>query len=223
MNNIQDGLTAEAKANMLANLQLEINSRKEKLRAQCDVQCASLQSRLERRVNRIPTVTRQTTLLDLLKASAPAQPVAAPAPATKTTVTKKTSAPAPAPATRKTRTAPPTNPSSSAAATSSPDNRRVKTAPKTTKPTPSYAKATQTTRTKKRSSDEMSGTDKENAEMQVPKKRTRAPVQKPASAAPTTRATRAASRTKTTKSHVLSPKTNTANVKKPAARSARPR
>ncbi|CAG5174164.1 uncharacterized protein ALTATR162_LOCUS7741 [Alternaria atra] len=226
MNNIQDGLTAEAKANMLANLQIEIDSRKEKLRAQYDAQCASMQSRLERRVNRIPTVTRQTTLLDLLKASAPAQPVAVPAPTAKVVAPKKTSAPAPAPApaARKTRNAVPTNPSSSAAATSSPDNRRIKPVPKSTKPTPAYAKATKGTRAKKRSSDEMSGTDKENAQLPVPKKRTRTVAQKPPpAAAPATRATRAASRTKTSTSQVLSPKTNSANVKKPAARSARPR
>jgi hypothetical protein len=224
MNNIKDGFTAEAKANMLANLQ--IDSRKEKLRAQCDAQCASMQSRLERRVNRIPTVTRQTTLLDLLKASAPAQPVAVPAPTTKTVPSKKTSAPAPAaPAARKTRNAAPANPipSSSAPATSSPDTRRVKPAPKTNKPTPTYAKETKTTRAKKRSSDEMSGEDKENTDLPVPKKRTRNVVQKPTPAAPTTRATRAASRTKTTTSQVLSPKTNVANVRKPAARSVRPR
>ncbi|KAI4920594.1 hypothetical protein J4E85_009361 [Alternaria conjuncta] len=222
MNNIKDGITAEAKANMLANLQIELDSRKEKLRAH-------MQSRLERRVNRIPTVTRQTTLLDLLKASAPAQPVAtatAPAPI-KTAPPKKTSAPAPAPASRKTRAAPTTSipTSSSAPATSSPDTRRAKPAAKA-KPTPTYAQPTKTTRAKKRSSDELSGEDKENADLPVPKKRARAPTQKsaPAAAAPTTRATRAASRTKTTtSSHVLSPKTNTANVRKPAARSARPR
>jgi hypothetical protein len=223
MNNIKDGFTAEAKANMLVNLQIEIDSRKEKLRAQCDAQCASMQSRLERRVNRIPTVTRQTTLLDLLKASAPAQPVAVPAPTIKTVPSKKTSAPAPA--ARKTRNAAPANPipSSSAPATSSPDTRRVKPAPKTNKPTPTYAKETKTTRAKKRSSDEMSGEDKENTDLPVPKKRTRNVVQKPTPAAPTTRATRAASRTKTTTSQVLSPKTNAANVRKPAARSVRPR
>jgi hypothetical protein len=222
------GLTAEAKASVLSNLRLEIDARVEKLRAQCDAQCASLQSRLERRVNRIPVVTRQTTLLELLKTDAEYMGEPAPAPPTtrvKTAaVTKK--AAAPAPATRKTRNAAPTNAiATSSAAPASASEERPRSAPKPNKPTPAYAKATKTTQAKKRSSDDMSSEDKENAELPAPKKRTKAApaAQKPA--APTTRATRATSRsTKTAPAHVLSPKNNAANARKPAApRTTRPR
>ncbi|KAJ6282657.1 hypothetical protein J3E71DRAFT_380097, partial [Bipolaris maydis] len=243
MNNIASGLTAEAKANMLANLQIELNSRIEKLRAQCEAQCASMQSRLERRVNRIPIVTRQTTLANLLKASAPVQPITAPAPPTKVTTTTATTTTATTTtaatkktagtgtAGRKPRNAVPSAPSSRPA--SSPEVRIKSTSnPKTTKTVPTYAKATKTARAKKRSSDEMSGEDKENSELPVPKKRTRNVAPKAATekaektATGTTRSTRAGSRTKPTSGgHVLSPKTNAANARKPApaARSVRPR
>jgi len=226
MNNLADGITAEAKANMLTNLQIEIDSRTEKLRAQCDAQCASMQSRLERRVNRIPVVTRQTTLLQLLKVSAPAPPVVVAAPPAKPAPTKK----ATATATRKARTAAPTNAATgSSSRPASSLEERVKPVAKATKPTPAYAKATKNTRAKKRSSDEMSGEDKagedkENTDLPVPKKRTRTIARKPSAPTATVRSTRAASRTKpAAAAHVLSPKTNAANVRKPAARSARPR
>lgn len=249
MNNIAGGLTAEAKANMLANLQIELNSRIEKLRSQCEAQCASMQSRLERRVNRIPVVTRQTTLANLLKASAPVQLITAPAPPTKvttttavtTTSTTTTAATKKAAGTgtagRKPRNAVPSAPSSRPA--SSPEVRIKSTSTtKTTntKTVPTYAKATKTARAKKRSSDELSGEDKENSELPVPKKRTRnvAPktevekaekAEKKTTASGTTRSTRAGSRTKPAGGHVLSPKTNAANARKPApaARSVRPR
>ncbi|KAF1359498.1 hypothetical protein EJ07DRAFT_120359 [Lizonia empirigonia] len=72
-------ITEEAKAAMLANFDLEINARKEKLRAMCEAQCASLRSRLERRVNRVPATKRQMPLIELL--APPPPPVkSAPAP-----------------------------------------------------------------------------------------------------------------------------------------------
>lgn len=215
MNGFQGGLTAEAKAAMLANLQLELNARKEKLRAQCEAQCASLQSRLERRVNRIPATKRQMSLIDLLDASSMA--LAAPV---KAATAKK--APAPAPATRKPRTTPTTTTTSRPAA---PATKAMATAPagKAT-----LTKEPKATRAKKRNSDELSSEDKENAaELAVPKKRARAATHKPAAAtktAPTTRTTRAASRTKAVPAQVLSPKNDNANARsKPAARSTRPR
>ncbi|EMD63314.1 hypothetical protein GGP41_005315 [Bipolaris sorokiniana] len=247
MNNITSGLTAEAKGNMLANLQIELNSRIEKLRAQCEAQCASMQSRLERRVNRIPVVTRQTTLANLLKASAPVRLITAPAPPTKvtdttaiTTTTTTTAATKKTVGTgtagRKPRNAVPSAPSSRPA--SSPEVRIKSTSTNktiNTKAVPTYAKATKTARAKKRSSDELSGEDKENSELPVPKKRTRNVAPKAATekvekaekttTTGTTRSTRAGSRTKPAGGHVLSPKTNAANVRKPApaARSVRPR
>jgi hypothetical protein len=247
MNNIAGGLSTEAKTNMLANLQIELDARIEKLRAQCDAQCASMQARLERRVNRIPVVTRQTTLVNLLKAAAPVQPVTAPVPSAKTTTTVATTTKTTAitttkkpigtgTAARKTRNAAPSNVSATSARPTSSQEERVKptTKPTTTKTTPAYAKPTKTARAKKRSSDELSGEDKENSELPVPKKRTRTTAQKPATEKPekaekpattnNTRPTRAGSRTKpATAGHVLSPKNNAANARKPAARSVRPR
>ncbi|KAF1839921.1 uncharacterized protein K460DRAFT_360304 [Cucurbitaria berberidis CBS 394.84] len=218
MSDLTHALTAEAKAAMVANLQLEIAARQEKLRAQCEAQCASLRSRLERRVNRIPPTKRQMLLVDLLDASLPAAKptLAKTAPANK--------APAPAPATRKTRTVPPATSSRSAAPKEEPKPAVAKTAPK-----PTITKEMKSTRGKKRGSDEVSSEDKENAaELAVPKKRVRTATTKaPAAAKPaaTTRTTRAASRTKTAPTQVLSPKNNNANARsKPAAaRSTRPR
>ncbi|KAH8733051.1 hypothetical protein GQ44DRAFT_17825 [Phaeosphaeriaceae sp. PMI808] len=104
-------LTSEAKTAMIANLQLELEARKEKLRAMCEAQCASLRSRLERRVNRVPATKRDMPLVELL---APKPTVTkaetttvksvkeAPTKVTKAPVTRKP-APAPAPATRRTR------------------------------------------------------------------------------------------------------------------------
>lgn len=251
MTNITDGITADAKTNMIINLQIEIEARIEKLRAQCEAQCTSMRSRLERRVNRVPMVTRQTALVDLLKASAPKQPVIAPAPAEKTTTaaptttvktntaTTKAAGTTTNTAGRKTRTAAPSNASASSRPTSShtsSQEERVKSTTKTTKLTPAYAKPTQTARAKKRSSNDLSGEDKENSELPVPKKRTRTVAQKPAAEKPekvekgekpaavgSTRSTRAGSRTKPAAGQVLSPKNNAANARKPAARSVRPR
>ncbi|USP77181.1 uncharacterized protein yc1106_04455 [Curvularia clavata] len=246
MTSITDGIAADAKSNMILNLQIEIEARIEKLRAQCQAQCTSMRSRLERRVNRVPMVTRQTALVDLLKASAPTQPAIPPALAAnvtiaapitaKTTTTKKAAGTATNTAARKTRTAAPSNASASSRPTSS-QEERVKTTTKPTKPTPAYAKPTQTARAKRRSSNDLSGEDKENSELPVPKKRTRTIAQKPAAEKPektekgdkpatvgSTRSTRAGSRTKPAAGQVLSPKNNAANARKPAAaRNVRPR
>lgn len=250
MTNITDGITADAKSNMIFNLQIEVEARIEKLRAQCQAQCTSMRSRLERRVNRVPMVTRQTALVDLLKASAPTQPVIAPVPAAnatifaptiaKTTTIKKVAGTATNTVARKTRTAAPGNASASSRPTSShtsSQEERVKTTAKTTKQTPAYAKPTQTARAKRRSSNDLSGEDKENSELPVPKKRTRTITQKPAAeksekvekaekpaTVGSTRSTRAGSRTKPAAGQVLSPKNNAANARKPAAaRNVRPR
>ena len=194
----------------------------------CEAQCASLKSRLERRVNRVPATKRQMPLIELL--APPPPPSAKPAPApVKAAPAKKAPAPAPAPA-RKTRAAPATTTTASRPAT-------VKAAPKpavksaakpVAKHAPSKSVPTTSTRGKKRTSDEASE-DKENvsADLDVPKKRVRAAtttakqtvVSKPA--APTTRATRTASR-KTAPAEVLSPKNNNSRAK-PATRSVRPR
>ncbi|KAF2869373.1 hypothetical protein BDV95DRAFT_620617 [Massariosphaeria phaeospora] len=93
-------LTAEAKATMRANLELELATRREKLVAMCDAQCASLQSRLERRINRVPANKRHMnimTFIDSFSAKAAAQ-----APTRK----KEAASAAPALNNRKTRAAP---------------------------------------------------------------------------------------------------------------------
>ncbi|KAF2729676.1 hypothetical protein EJ04DRAFT_568431 [Polyplosphaeria fusca] len=59
-------ISAEAKASMMVNLELEINARREKLLSMCEAQVASLQSRLERRVNRIPASKRSMNVIELL-------------------------------------------------------------------------------------------------------------------------------------------------------------
>ena len=187
-------------------------------------QCASLRSRLERRVNRVPASKRELLLVDLL---APPPPTPAPAPPAKsapakvapTKATSKT-VPVSAPAARKPRPA---------LATAS---QKALSKPGTTAAKPVSAKDAKSARAKKRGSDEISSEDKENAaenavELAVAKKRVRAAtlkqpaVTKPAS---TGRATRAASR-KTVPAgakEVLSPK-NSNTKQKPATRSVRTR
>ncbi|KAF9699693.1 hypothetical protein EKO04_002524 [Ascochyta lentis] len=218
-------ITEEAKAAMLANFDLEISARKEKLRAMCEAQCASLRSRLERRVNRVPATKRQMPLIELL---APPPPPAKAVPAPVKAPAKKASAPALAPPpARKTRAAPATTTSRPATAKEAP-----KPAPKPASKhtySKSAPKASTMTRGKKRSSDEIAGEDKENAsaDLAVSKKRVRAAttttkqpvVSKPT--APAARSTRAASR-KTAPAEVLSPKNNNSRAK-PATRSVRPR
>lgn len=190
----------------------------------CEAQCASLRSRLERRVNRVPATKRQMPLIELL--APPPPPVkSAPAPV-KAAPTKKAPGPAPAPA-RKTRAAPATTTSRAGTVKEAP-----KPAPKPAAKhtySKSAPKVPTITRGKKRSSDELASEDKENAtvDLAVPKKRVRAAttttkqpaVTKPA--APAARSTRAASR-KTAPAEVLSPKNNNARAK-PATRSVRPR
>jgi hypothetical protein len=238
-------MTAEAKASLIKNFELEskyclylrsfesflicpVEARRQKLRGMAAAQCASLRSRLERRVNRVPASKREVLLVDLLapppptpapalpaksvptkvaptKASAKTVPVSAPAPA-----------PAPAPATRRPR---------SALATAS---QKAVSKSTTTTSKPTSAKDAKSARAKKRGSDEISNEDKENAaELEVSKKRVRAAtlkqpaVTKPAS---TGRATRAASRKTAPASanQVLSPK-NSNTKQKPATRSVRTR
>ncbi|KAL1603548.1 hypothetical protein SLS60_005136 [Paraconiothyrium brasiliense] len=165
-------LTTEAKAAVKANLELELKARGEKLVAMCEAQVASLRSRLERRVNRIPNSKRDMSLLELLDPSTNGLAKAAkPSPAKRELAPAATHAPVPIrnatqPAARKTRAAP------------------AKVAPK---PAPKA-----TTRGKKRPSDDG---DKENDELSVPKKRVKAAT-KPAAPAPVpaARSTRAASK-----------------------------
>ncbi|KAF2750925.1 hypothetical protein M011DRAFT_483824 [Sporormia fimetaria CBS 119925] len=179
-------ISAEAKASMKANLEIEVAARKEKLLAMCEAQCASLRSRLERRVNRVPSNKRTIKLIDILEP--PVAPKAAPA--------RKMKEPVPAPALngRRVRPAPPTAVSSQAST--------IKLAPK-----PAPRAASKATRALKRASDEISADDKENnTELAVPKKRVKAAAPAPRA----TRATRAASKKTDPSPHVLSPKTNNA-------------
>lgn len=188
----------------------------------CEAQIASLRSRLERRVNRIPSSKRNMKLVDLLDAAtttkaAPAKKeVALAQPPVRTVV------PAPAPAARKTRTAP-------AARKDAPKPIPAKETRKPTQPAlqpalkPAAKTAPKTTRGTKRSSDEM-GDNKENAnELAVPKKRTKtaaalAHAPKPGAS---TRTTRAASRKVVPQApQVLSPKPNNS---RPAPRARRQR
>jgi hypothetical protein len=186
----------------------------------CEAQCASLRSRLERRINRVPAIKRQMPLVELL---APVAPVSKPAPtkaaaATKSAATKK--APALAPATRKTRAAAPANNVISTTTKA--------TVTKATVPVANAGPKHTAVRAKKRTSEEMSSEDKENAALEVPKKRVRGAVQKapvPASKpAATTRTTRAASRQKVVPAAaILSPKNNNARQKPAKSTTTRPR
>jgi hypothetical protein len=168
----------------------------------CEAQCASMRSRLERRINRVPATKRQMSLAELI---APSPPAAKTAPTKAAPV--KTAAPkkaaAPAPATRKTRAVVPANTITKVTVTKSPTVAITNAGPKHT-----------AVRAKKRPSEEMSSEDKENAALDVPKKRVRAATQKAPipTKAPTTRTTRAASRQKTAPAAaaILSPKNNNA-------------
>lgn len=171
----------------------------------CEAQVASLRSRLERRVNRIPNSKRSMSLVELLD-----PPSNVPAKVMRSSPAKKETAPAPVlapvpvrapvqPAVRKTKAAPP------------------KAAPR------AVSKAT---RGKKRPSDDG---DKENEELNVPKKRAKATTKPAASAqpaasapAPASRSTRAASKKggPIVPSQVLSPKPNNS---RPATRTRRAR
>jgi hypothetical protein len=168
----------------------------------CEAQCASLRSRLERRVNRVPNNKRNIKLIDLME----------PAPVQKQAPAKKEkevpAAPAPALNARRTRPAPAT--ATTAAAPATVTATTTKTVRKAT------ATTTKTTRGIKRTSDEIE--DKENnAELSVPKKRTKA-----APATRATRTTRAASKKVDAVPQILSPKTNNARPA-PAARTRRQR
>jgi hypothetical protein len=66
-------VTASQKQILIDNLQLEITERARKLRAQYAVQAADLRSRIERRVNRIPTAVRKMTMGELMKQHAKPQ------------------------------------------------------------------------------------------------------------------------------------------------------
>ncbi|KAF2831580.1 hypothetical protein CC86DRAFT_366919 [Ophiobolus disseminans] len=197
-------LTAEAKSAMIANLELEMNARIEKLRAACEAQCASLRSRLERRVNRVPATKRHLPLASLL-APAATVTISKPAP-TKAATAKKPSPPMVTanPTARKTRPPPASKPAATVAVAP-----RLRTAK----------------RSAKRTSDELSSEDKENS-LAVPKKRVRTAPQKPApvatSKAPAARTTRATSRQKPAPAQILSPKNNNAR-QKPAKTNTRPR
>ncbi len=204
MNNL-NGISAEAKAAMIANLQLEsecsflntkaaaddlfpVDARKEKLRAQCEAQCASLQSRLERRVNRIPAAKRQMLLADLLDGSIP----------TKSGPKKAPPVP-PKAATRKQKHPTPAIPSAKPIIPNT--KPKLVVAPPKVRP----VKEVGTTRTGKRPVKEIEGDNKENdAGNLESKKRIRA------APPPNTRTTRANS-----KNQILSPKGDNSRAKKP--------
>lgn len=234
-------ITEEAKAAMLANFDLEVNARKEKLRSMCEAQCASLRSRLERRVNRVPATKRQMPLIELLAPSPLPQPKPVPAPVkaapAKKAPTKKAAAAAAAAAAASTAPVPAPAHAPPAKARSVPTLSRAATvkAPKApAKPVAKHAASksvpTASTRGKKRSSEEAASDDKENLsiDLAVPKKRSRAATattKQPAAAAkasaPAARSTRAASRQgKSAPVDILSPKNSNTRTK-PATRSVR--
>ncbi|ELR07989.1 hypothetical protein VC83_04352 [Pseudogymnoascus destructans] len=66
MKKVPRGLTANQKRALLDNLQLEITERARKLRAQYMLQAQGLRTRIEIRVNRIPTGLRKAKMGDLL-------------------------------------------------------------------------------------------------------------------------------------------------------------
>ncbi|KAI1079450.1 Borealin N terminal-domain-containing protein [Whalleya microplaca] len=69
------GLTLAQKQALIDNLQLEITERARRLRAQYHIQAQQLRSRVEMRVNRIPTTLRRLKMGDLLsKSLQPPQP-----------------------------------------------------------------------------------------------------------------------------------------------------
>lgn len=153
----------------------------------CEAQIASARSRLDRRINRIPSSKRSMKLMDLLEISkaAPSKNVRR-GPVKNEAIPTVLPASAPVrpavvPATRKTRAAP------------------IKPAPKP---------AAKAFRGKKRPSDDG---DKENEELNVPKKRVKVPVKAapPTSGPAPARSTRAASKKATPVApQVLSPKPN---------------
>ncbi|KAK7183512.1 hypothetical protein DPSP01_008483 [Paraphaeosphaeria sporulosa] len=198
-------LTVEAKAAVKDNLQLELKARAEKLVAMSEAQVASLRSRLERRVNRIPNSKRTMTLLELLEPSASGLTKVA-----RTSPLKKEAAPNAVLAPVPTRTA------------TQPAARKTRAAPAKAAPAAQVApKPAQkaTVRGKKRPSDDG---DKENEELSVPKKRVKA-MAKPAAPAPApaARSTRAASKkVAPSANHVLSPKPTNS---RPATRTRRVR
>ncbi|KAH7031613.1 Borealin N terminal-domain-containing protein [Microdochium trichocladiopsis] len=63
------GLSALQKQALIDNLQLELTERARRLRAQYNVQAQHLRSRVEMRINRIPTALRKTTMGELLAKS----------------------------------------------------------------------------------------------------------------------------------------------------------
>ncbi|KAI1365040.1 hypothetical protein F5Y08DRAFT_194182 [Xylaria arbuscula] len=67
------GITLAQKQALIDNLQLEITERARRLRAQYNIQAQQLRSRVEMRVNRVPTTLRKLKLEDLPKKSATSQ------------------------------------------------------------------------------------------------------------------------------------------------------
>ncbi|KAI9172145.1 hypothetical protein HJFPF1_01638 [Paramyrothecium foliicola] len=61
------GLSMQQKQALIDNLQLEITERARRLRAQCHLQSQGMRSRIEIRVNRIPTSLRKLKMGDLLQ------------------------------------------------------------------------------------------------------------------------------------------------------------
>ncbi|KAJ4165597.1 hypothetical protein LMH87_007221 [Akanthomyces muscarius] len=62
----QAGITLHQKQTLIENLQLEVTERARRLRAQYNLQAQGLRSRIEIRVNRIPTALRKMKMEDLL-------------------------------------------------------------------------------------------------------------------------------------------------------------
>ncbi|KAJ2971871.1 hypothetical protein NQ176_g7478 [Zarea fungicola] len=60
------GITLQQKKTLIENLQLEVTERARRLRAQYHLQAQGLRSRIEIRINRIPTALRKMKMGDLL-------------------------------------------------------------------------------------------------------------------------------------------------------------
>ncbi|KAI1387079.1 Borealin N terminal-domain-containing protein [Hypoxylon trugodes] len=86
------GLSIAQKQALIENLQLEITERARRLRAQYNIQAQQLRSRVEMRINRIPTALRKAKMGELLSKSL--QPQQPPRPPKSTYVAKPPSVPA---------------------------------------------------------------------------------------------------------------------------------
>ncbi|KAI2607640.1 Borealin N terminal-domain-containing protein [Hypoxylon fragiforme] len=149
------GISLAQKQALIDNLQLEITERARRLRAQYNIQAQQLRSRVEMRINRIPTALRKAKMGELLlKSLQPPQSPSRPAKPAATVVMAAVAAPKPA----------------------VPAKDATSAKPVARKPVP----ISKVGAGRKRLSDEMSGADKENHSdlVENPKKRPRGVIAK---------------------------------------------